>query len=99
MHPRGCPAADDLVAPSWEKPLTRAFTIADDLAGMTLGRGTGLMLQFGHRDSRDIDLFLPDPQLPGCVSAVVSDMQAWLSGPTYRGEGSLYLKADLDGPG
>jgi hypothetical protein len=29
----------------------------------TFGGGTALMLQIGHRESRDVDIFLPDPQL------------------------------------
>jgi Nucleotidyl transferase AbiEii toxin, Type IV TA system len=31
----------------------------------TLGGGTALMLQIGHRESCDIDIFLDDPQLLG----------------------------------
>ncbi len=60
------------MAASWEKLLAKAFIIVDEverhggrLEGMTLGGGTALMLQIGHRDSREIDLFLPDPQLLG----------------------------------
>ena len=60
------------MADSWEKLPAKAFIIVDEverhgsgLEGMTLGGGTALMLQIGHRDSRDIDLFLPDPQLLG----------------------------------
>jgi hypothetical protein len=29
----------------------------------TFGGATAMMLQIGHRESRDIDIFLPDPQL------------------------------------
>lgn len=47
---------------------------------MTLGGGTALMLQIGHRDSRDIDLFLPDPQLLGWIAAALADVGAWLPG-------------------
>ena len=46
------------------------------LDGLTLGGGTALMLQIGHRDSHDIEFFLPDPQLLGLVSAAVADMAA-----------------------
>jgi hypothetical protein len=29
----------------------------------TFGGSTAMMLQIGHRESRDVDIFLPDPQL------------------------------------
>jgi hypothetical protein len=29
----------------------------------TFGGGTAMMLQIDHRESRDVDIFLPDPQL------------------------------------
>jgi hypothetical protein len=29
----------------------------------SLGGGTAMMIQIDHRDSEDIDIFLPDPQL------------------------------------
>ena len=29
----------------------------------TFGGGTALMLQIDHRESDDVDIFLPDPQL------------------------------------
>ena len=88
---------------SWERLLANAFIIIDevernggDLEGMTLGGGTALMLQIGHRDSRDIDFFLPDPQLLGFFTAAVADMEAWLPGASYRGDGSLYLKVAFE---
>ena len=86
--------------------LAKAFNIIDEvnrdgniLDGMTLGGGTALMLQIGHRDSRDIDFFLPDPQLLGFVGAAVADMEAWMTGASYRGDGSLYLKVAFEGEG
>lgn len=57
------------------------------------------MLQIGHRDSRDIDLFLPDPQPLGFVGAAVADMEAWMPDSSYRGDGSLYLKVSFKGEG
>jgi hypothetical protein len=57
-------------APSWK----RLFRIARDIISQanakqhvvdywTLGGGTAMMLQIDHRESRDIDIFLNDPQL------------------------------------
>ena len=55
---------------AWEKLLARAFIVINEIDrmaaypdGMALGGGTALTLQIDHRVSRDIDLFLPDPQL------------------------------------
>ena len=94
------------MVPPWERMLAKAFIIIDEvnragniLDGMTLGGGTALMLQIGHRDSRDIDLFLPDPQLLGFVGAAVADMEAWMPDASYRGDGSLYLKVSFKGEG
>jgi hypothetical protein len=33
----------------------------------TLGGGTAMMLQIGHRESDDVDIFLSDPQLLGLL--------------------------------
>lgn len=40
----------------------------------TSGGGTVLMLRLGHRQSKDIDLFVPDPQYLGYVSPRLSDV-------------------------
>jgi len=39
----------------------------------TLGGGTVLMFRYGHRRSKDIDIFVPDPQYLGFVSPRLSD--------------------------
>lgn len=39
----------------------------------TVGGGTVLMLRIGHRQSKDIDLFVPDPQYLGFVNPRLSD--------------------------
>ncbi len=39
----------------------------------TFGGGTVLMLRIGHRQSKDIDLFVPDPQYLGYVNPRLSD--------------------------
>jgi hypothetical protein len=40
----------------------------------TFGGGTVLMLRIGHRQSRDIDLFVPDPQYLGYLDPRLSDV-------------------------
>lgn len=39
----------------------------------TFGGGTVLMLRVGHRQSKDIDLFVPDPQYLGYINPRLSD--------------------------
>ena len=43
------------------------------ISSWTFGGGTALMLRFNHRQSKDIDIFLPDRQLLGYVSPKVND--------------------------
>ncbi len=40
----------------------------------TFGGGTVLMLRIGHRQSKDIDLFVPDPQYLGYLNPRLSDL-------------------------
>lgn len=40
----------------------------------TFGGGTVLMLRIGHRQSKDIDLFVPDPQYLGYVNPRLSEV-------------------------
>ena len=40
----------------------------------TFGGGTVLMLRIGHRQSRDIDLFVNDPQYLGFINPRLSDV-------------------------
>ncbi|MBS0200391.1 MAG: nucleotidyl transferase AbiEii/AbiGii toxin family protein [Proteobacteria bacterium] len=43
-------------------------------ASWTFGGGTMLMLRFAHRHSKDIDLFVPDPQYLGYVTPRLSEV-------------------------
>jgi hypothetical protein len=42
----------------------------------TLGGGTVLMFRYRHRVSKDIDIFVPDPQYLGYVTPRLSDVAA-----------------------
>ena len=64
----------------------------------TFGGGTVLMLRHQHRMSKDIDIFVPDPQYLGFVSPRLSDAaervsQDYVEGPGYvkllRPEGEI----------
>lgn len=48
-------------------------------APWTFGGGTVLMLRIGHRQSKDIDLFVPDPQYIGYVNPRLSEVAAGVS--------------------
>ena len=56
----------------------------------TFGGGTVLMLRIGHRQSKDIDLFVPDPQYLGFVNPRLSEVAEETS--TDYEEASEYLK-------
>lgn len=45
----------------------------------TVGGGTVLMLRIGHRQSKDIDIFVPDPQYLGYVNPRLSDVAEQVS--------------------
>lgn len=64
----------------WESLFPHAFTLMDEVrryGGVepfwTFGGGTVLMLRYQHRHSRDIDLFVPDPQYLGYVTPRLSE--------------------------
>lgn len=66
---------------TWETLFSNALIIIDEIAKhgrddpfWTFGGGTVLMLRYGHRFSKDIDIFVPDPQSLGFVSPRLSDV-------------------------
>lgn len=61
----------------------------------TFGGGTVLMLRLNHRRSKDIDLFVPDPQYLGYVNPRLSDAAEAVS-PDYI-EAAQFIKLLLPG--
>lgn len=59
----------------------------------TFGGGTVLMLRIGHRQSKDIDLFVPDPQYLGYVNPRLSDVAEQIS--TDYEENAEFIKLYL----
>ena len=57
----------------------------------TFGGGTVLMLRFGHRRSKDIDIFVPDPQYLGFVTPRLSDVAAAVSSDYVEAAGYVKL--------
>ena len=57
----------------------------------TFGGGTVLMLRYRHRMSKDIDIFVPDPQYLGFVSPRLSDIAEEISHEYVEGNGFVKL--------
>ena len=58
----------------------------------TLGGGTAMMLQIDHRESRDIDIFLPDPQFLLFLDPQKQDFEFEIQPDDLRGDGARSLK-------
>jgi hypothetical protein len=65
----------------WRSLLGHALTLIDEISEhgrsdlfWTFGGGTVLMLRYGHRLSKDNDIFVPDPQYLGFVNPRISDV-------------------------
>ena len=62
----------------------------------SLGGGTSMMLQIAHRQSDDIDIFLPDPQLLSYLDPKLRDFKFEIAPSDYQGDGSQFLKLAFD---
>jgi hypothetical protein len=58
----------------------------------TFGGGTAMMIQIDHRESHDVDIFLPDPQLLSFLDPAKHDFEFESRPSDYRGDGSRFLK-------
>ena len=88
----------DLPEGVWQELLPYALSIIDDMKShgtsnpfWTLGGGTVLMFRYQHRLSKDIDIFVPDPQYLGFVTPRLSDVAAAVS-TQYVEDQSSYVK-------
>lgn len=83
----------------WTSLFPRALRLMSHLeqqiqnARWTFGGGTVLMLRIAHRQSKDIDLFVPDPQYLGFVNPRLSDAAENIS--TDYEEAAEYIKLFL----
>jgi len=83
----------------WQRLLAHALTLVDEMARhggvadpfWTLGGGTVLMLRYRHRVSKDIDIFVPDPQYLGHVSPRLSDAAERVTADYVEGPGYVKL--------
>jgi Nucleotidyl transferase AbiEii toxin, Type IV TA system len=58
----------------------------------TFGGGTAMMLQIGHRESHDVDIFLQDPQLLPFLDPQKQDFQFDVRPSGYNSDGSRFIK-------
>ncbi len=87
----------------WEALFPRAVLLMDEIeryGGVsdpfwTLGGGTVLMFRYGHRVSKDIDIFVPDPQYLGYVTPRLSDTAASLT-EDYTEMPSSFVKLQFE---
>ncbi|MBE7427573.1 MAG: nucleotidyl transferase AbiEii/AbiGii toxin family protein [Burkholderiaceae bacterium] len=87
-----------LPAGPWRVLLTHAFRLIDELSAhgltdpfWTLGGGTVLMFRYRHRRSKDIDIFVPDPQYLGHVTPRLSEVAESLATDYVEGAGHVKL--------
>ena len=83
----------------WNRLLAHALEGLDTLESngtpvrwWSLGGGTALMLQLGHRDSKDVDLFVPDPQGLSYLSPRLATEDVWRTADYEESTNHLKLK-------
>lgn len=88
----------DLPDGVWRDLLQHAFNLVDEIALLglpqpfwTFGGGTVLMLRYRHRFSKDVDIFVPDPQYLGFVSPRLSDVAESITHDYVEGPGYVKL--------
>jgi predicted nucleotidyltransferase component of viral defense system len=88
----------NLPAGIWAALLEQAFVLMDEVERhgisqpfWTFGGGTVLMLRYRHRLSKDIDIFVPDPQYLGYESPRLSDVAESVSKDYVEGPGYIKL--------
>lgn len=93
----------ELPAGAWQALLPRALVLIGEIrrhGGITdpfwtLGGGTVLMFRHRHRLSKDIDIFVPNPQYLGFVTPRLSDVAANLTGD-YSEDPSAWVKLQFE---
>lgn len=82
----------------WRGLFRHALALVDEIARhgaqepfWTLGGGTALMLRYRHRRSRDIDIFVPDPQPLGFASPRLSPVAERIAEDYVEGPGFVKL--------
>lgn len=87
----------------WRALFPKALTLVDEIQRYscvedpfwTFGGGTVLMFRYRHRLSKDIDIFVPDPQYLGYVTPRLSDTAAELT-QDYIESSSSFVKLQFE---
>jgi hypothetical protein len=94
------------MAAQWNKLFLLACDLIDQvncehniIDEWTFGGGTALMLQIGHRESDDIDIFLNDHQLLPYLDPARQNFQFSIAPSGYSGDGTGFQKIVFDGVG
>jgi hypothetical protein len=81
----------------WQSLLATAFRLIDDAQvrsghpfDWTMGGGTALMLRHRHRVSKDIDIFVTDPQILGFLNPRLGGLAEDIA--ERHDEGALFVK-------
>ena len=94
---------DSLPSGAWQSLFPRALALIDDISRYggianpfwTLGGGTVLMFRYRHRLSKDIDIFVPDPQYLGFVTPRLSDTAADMT-EDYTEQPGMFVKLQFE---
>lgn len=84
------------IARSLIRQVNQAASVIDH---WTLGGGTALMLRVHHRESRDIDIFLADPQQLAFLDPTKRDFDFEMALSGHTGDGAKFLKFAFAGLG
>jgi pimeloyl-ACP methyl ester carboxylesterase len=83
----------------WERLFSIACNLIDHVQqqaghtfGWSFGGGTAMMLQIGHRESHDVDIFLDDPQILGFLDPSKVDLHFDEPPASYGGDGARFQK-------
>ncbi|MEX3955220.1 nucleotidyl transferase AbiEii/AbiGii toxin family protein [Trinickia sp. EG282A] len=94
---------EELMPGPWQQLLPQALALTDEISKhggvtnpfFTFGGGTVLMLRYEHRFSKDIDIFVPDPQSLNYVNPRLSDVAEEVCNAQYI-EAANFVKLILE---
>lgn len=83
----------------WERLFSIACSLIDQVQeqtgqtfGWSFGGGTAMMIQIGHRQSHDVDIFIDDAQLLGFLDPAKVDLHFGEQPAAYGGDGARFQK-------
>ncbi|WP_343056506.1 nucleotidyl transferase AbiEii/AbiGii toxin family protein [Rhizobium metallidurans] len=76
--------------------VNRSYPVIDE---WSFGGGTAMMLQLDHRDSHDVDIFLPDAQVLRYLDPAKAELAFDVVPDGYQGDGVKFQKFAFNGIG